>query len=238
MQLIATTDFFGSFWPHQTSYGWLPGAHSLIDTIARIRSRDPATIWIDTGDFAQGGPFAPLGTPTTVFEEVGRYLPIDVASVGNHELDWGVDGLRAGLRHLGFPLICANADLGLEATTILATSDGGVGVIGLTTPALAELHAWFTQTQPDAMETVLQHAERLRRAGARQVVVALHDGVDFTFGAGGIRPDIARMAAFCRRIKGAVDAVVGGHTLGRWVGEIEGVAFVQPWAFSAEIGVA
>lgn len=238
MQVVVTTDFFGSFWPHQTSYGALPGAHALIDTVERLRSEDPATIWIDTGDFAQGGPLAPIGTPTTVFEAVGRELPIDVAGVGNHELDWGIEGLREGAGHLDFPMLCANADLGLTPTAVLETADGEVGVIGLTLPGLSALHHWFDQPQPDAAATAREHAERLRAAGVRYVIVALHDGVDFTFWSDGIRPDYSRMAAFCRRISDVVDAVAGGHTLGRWFGEMEGVAFLQPWAYGAEIGVA
>ena len=238
MQVIVTTDFFGSFWPHRTSYGSLPGAHSLIDTVERMRAEDPATVWIDTGDFAQGGPLAPIGTPTTVFEAVGRELPIDVASLGNHELDWGIKGLHDGLGHLGFPVLCANADLGLESTAVLETSDGEVGIVGLTTPALSELHDWFDQPQPSAAETALEQAERLRSSGVKYVIVALHDGVDFAFRPEGIQPDYTRMAAFCRHISGAVDAVAGGHTLGRWIGDLEGVAFLQPWAYGAEIGLA
>jgi len=35
----------------------------------------------------------------------------------------------------------------------------------------------------------------------------------------------------------SVDAVVLGHTLGRWAGLIDGIPHVQPWAFGAEVGV-
>jgi 2',3'-cyclic-nucleotide 2'-phosphodiesterase (5'-nucleotidase family) len=34
-----------------------------------------------------------------------------------------------------------------------------------------------------------------------------------------------------------VDAIFASHTLGRWIGRVEGTPVVQPWPFGAELGV-
>jgi hypothetical protein len=69
------------------------------------------------------------------------------------------------------------------------------------------------------------------------VVAVVHDGVDWRWGSGGYVADPARYAALCRPWAGAVDAIVGTHTLGRWFGSIEGTPVVQPWPFGAELAV-
>jgi len=73
MRVVATTDFYGSFWPTRTSWGYLPGAKGLLDAVARQREADPDTAWIDTGDFAQGGPLAPATSGKGGFETVARF---------------------------------------------------------------------------------------------------------------------------------------------------------------------
>lgn len=238
MQILATTDFFGSFAPQVTSYGHLPGGHALVHKAEALRATDPATVWIDTGDFAQGGPLAPLSSPTAVFEAVGSDLPIDVATLGNHELDWGRDGFDAGRAHLPFQIVCANAALDCPPTALMDTAEGPLGVVGLTHPQMRQMHPWFDETQPPPGPLTRELARHLRAQGARTVVVALHDGVDFAFADHGIVPDPSRMRQFCEAVAGTVDLVLGGHTLGRWIGLLSGVPFLQPWAYGAEIGVA
>src|SRR5688572_24946749 len=86
---------------------------------------------------------------------------------------------RAGTaQSLGFPVLCANLDVGLPPSALVPSDAGAVGVIGLTHPAVDR----FTRapaTAPDAAERVTALAEALRRDGARSVVVLLHDGVEW-----------------------------------------------------------
>jgi 2',3'-cyclic-nucleotide 2'-phosphodiesterase (5'-nucleotidase family) len=66
-----------------------------------------------------------------------RDFGIDAAVAGNHELDWGVPHLQRWQHDLPFPLLCANADLGLPATAMLAAGGCAVGVVGLLPRRLA-----------------------------------------------------------------------------------------------------
>jgi 2',3'-cyclic-nucleotide 2'-phosphodiesterase (5'-nucleotidase family) len=65
----------------------------------------------------------------------------------------------------------------------------------------------------------------------------LHDGVDWHFGAEGYEARPERFSELCRPWAHAVDAIFASHTLGRWIGRVEGTAVVQPWPFGAELGV-
>jgi len=139
---------------------------------------------------------------------------------------------------LPFPLLCANADVGLPATAIFPTNAGKVGFVGLTHPAAHTMSSYGPVPDPDLTSVVLRACRQLREEGAVAVVALLHEGVKWQVsGSGGHITFIHSMAALCRPWLRAVDAVVAGHTLGRWIGRLGGVPVVQPWAFGAEVGV-
>ena len=223
VRIVTTNDFVGSFFPQATSYGALPGAAALRATVDDLREQAGGALWIDTGDLAQGSALGALSDGVWPFLAL-RELSIDVSVVGNHELDWGEDHLRRWAGELPFPLLAANLPLGLPATRMLSA----VGVIGVSLPAMAEMHP----EQPaggDPTEIVAAHAAELRAQGARHVVLALHDGVD---------AGTERMEALCGAVRGSVDLVLGGHTLRCHAGPLAGVPFLQPWGFGSQVGVA
>jgi 2',3'-cyclic-nucleotide 2'-phosphodiesterase (5'-nucleotidase family) len=157
--------------------------------------------------------------------------------VGNHEFEWGVEHLRTHAPETGFPLLCANApEVGLPPTAVVETEPGPVGFVGLTCPD-PEVYAFAPSLDPDLGEVAIGHAESLRNSGAEWVVALLHDGVDWRFGPRGYEVHPERFSEVCRPWAHAVDAIFASHTLGRWIGEIEGTPVVQPWPFGAELGV-
>jgi hypothetical protein len=237
LRIITTNDFYGSYFARPTSYGLQPGARSLVNAVARLREEAPASLWIDDGDFAQGGPLAPASEGTYGFAAVAE-LGIDVSAIGNHEFDWGEEHLRRWSAEPGFPLLAANYEIGLPSHVVLDAGPYSVAVIGLTHPGVGQFNDSLAKTQPDSAQVIRPLARELREAGADAVVVAIHDGVDWTTTAEGpLQVDTRRIEGFCASIANEVDAVIGGHSLGRFVGELGGVPFVQPWAFGAEVGV-
>ena len=234
MRLLTTTDFLASFFTQATSYGRLPGAAALQATVDDLRTQAGEALWIDTGDFAQGSALGALSDGVWPFLAVGE-LSIDVAVAGNHELDWGADHLRRWSAELPFPLLAANLPLGLPATRMLSAGDRAVGMIGLSVPAMPALHPGMT-ADADPVAVAARRARELRSAGARHVVLALHDGADPL--PGGVEVATGRMEAICRALRGDVDLVLGGHTLACHAGSVAGVPFLQPWAFGSQVGVA
>lgn len=236
LRIVCTNDFLSSFSPMATSYGRLPGGHALSRTVERLRAGQP-TIWADAGDFSNGGPLSAGGGAELGFRAVGE-LGIDVATLGNHEFDLGFAQLAEGRSALGFPLVCANVDAGVPAATLLETEAGPVGFVGLTHPQVAAFTPHAPAARSDLARLVARHARALREAGAVAVVALLHFGVDWAVGPDGAHlPDPAPVLELTGAWGGAVDAVVLGHTLGRWAGVIGGVPHAQPWAFGAEVGV-
>jgi 2',3'-cyclic-nucleotide 2'-phosphodiesterase (5'-nucleotidase family) len=236
VRILCTNDFLSSLAPMATSYGTLPGGHALQDSVRRLREGQP-TIWADAGDFSQGGPLSTATGGVANFAAAGE-LGIEVATVGNHELDWGVEHLAEHRKALPFPLICANLDLGLPGGALLQTDAGAVGFVGLTHPQLSAFTPYVRMPDPDLGRIVPEHAERLRAQGAVAVVVLIHFGVNWSVGPDGAhRPDPTPVLELCRPFQHAVDAVVLGHTLGRWAAVVDGVPYAQPWAFGAELGV-
>jgi len=236
VRIVNTNDFFGSFAPMRTSYGFLPGGEGLKRTVERLREEGPA-IWADCGDFSQGGPLAPMTGGVGGFDAAAD-LGIDVGAVGNHEFDWGLGHLREHAPKTGYPLLCANADAGFPGTCVVPTGAGDVGFVGLTSPEADVYAPAAPKPDPDLAGVVVEASERLRREGADFVVALFHDGVDPTGHERG-RPEmgVGRFAERCRPWIRSVDAVVAGHTLGNFFGHLEGVPVCLPWAFGAEVGV-
>jgi 2',3'-cyclic-nucleotide 2'-phosphodiesterase (5'-nucleotidase family) len=236
VRILTTNDFIGSFFPQPTSYGELPGAAGLENAVTDLRTESGGALWIDSGDFSQGSALGALSDGTWPFLAM-RELSVDVAVAGNHELDWGREHLRRWARELPFPLLAANADLGLPPSELVSIDGREVGVIGLTVPDLPSLHPGIgVHAEPPAL--VAELAAGLRRDGATHVVLALHDGVDPLPSASGTAVSIDRVAALCAQVRGSVDLVVGGHTLHSHVGVLGGVPFLQPWPFGSQVGVA
>jgi 2',3'-cyclic-nucleotide 2'-phosphodiesterase (5'-nucleotidase family) len=233
VRVVTTNDFVASFFPQATSYGALPGAAALRITVEDLRTEAGDALWIDTGDLAQGSALGALSDGAWPFLAL-RELSIDVAVVGNHELDWGAAHLRRWSAELPFSLLAANLRLSFPATRLLSADGRAVGVIGLSLPAMATMHPGVP-AHPDPAGMVVEHATELRTQGARHVVLALHDGVHAPPGADAVTE---RMQALCERLRGSVDLVLGGHTLSCYAGSLAGVPFLQPWAFGSQVGVA
>jgi 2',3'-cyclic-nucleotide 2'-phosphodiesterase (5'-nucleotidase family) len=235
LRIVATHDFCCAYPPSPTSYGSLPGGEGLKKTIDTLKEQGP-TVRADSGDFAAPGALATLSDGKAGFAAAAD-LGIDVGVVGNHEFEWGVEHLRTHVPQAGFPLLCANApEVGLPPTAVVETDGGVVGFVGLTCPD-PEVYVFAPDLDPDLAGVAIRHAEELRASGVDWVVALLHDGVDWRFGGEGYKAHPERFSKVCRPWAHAVDAIFASHTLGRWIGQVEGTPVVQPWPFGAELGV-
>lgn len=236
LRIVCTNDFLSSLSPMPTSYGRLPGGDALRRAVDRLRVGQP-TIWADAGDFSNGGPLSTSDGAALSFRAAGE-LGIEVATLGNHEFDLGFEALQQGCAELSFPVVCANVDAGVPAAALLETEAGRVGFIGLTHPQVAAFTPHAPEADTDLARIVADHAQTLRCSGAVAVVVLFHFGVNWSVAPDGTHlPDPAPVLELSGAWRDSVDAVVLGHTLGRWAGVIDGVPHAQPWAFGAEVGV-
>lgn len=107
---------------------------ALID---QIRQENKNVLLFDAGDFVQGTPYYNLfkGEVETKAMNLMKY---DAATLGNHEFDYGLEGIRDILKWAEFPIVSSNYDFSntilkdmLEQYIIITKDDVKIGVIGL-----------------------------------------------------------------------------------------------------------
>lgn len=101
------------------------------------RSKDPDLLYFDSGDFFQGSAYFTLFKGEV---EIGlmNQMGVDAATIGNHEFDFGLDGMANAFRKANFPIVCANYDFtgtaveGLVKPYVIIKRKGiKIGVFGL-----------------------------------------------------------------------------------------------------------
>ena len=114
----------------------------------------------------------------------------DAMTVGNHELDFGIDNLKALAKDADFPILCADMTTEADGKTVFDSNKifeiGGVkvGVFGLATPetltkADASKMPGITFPQTDKLYAVAQaQVDELNKAGADLIVCLGHLGID------------------------------------------------------------
>lgn len=203
-----------------------PDSPSLLARVAahvqQVRSQrrdDPlsAVLLLSAGDELAGSVFDDLAVNGLLHPVYHLYsqMGLDAAVLGNHDLDLGPRRLAACIRrHARFPVLAANlaptaelADL-VHPAALFVIKGVRVGVVGLTTPARAEL-------RPDL--PILDPAQTLRnllpalRPLCDVLIVLSHLGLRLDAASASVAGagDVELAASLPR---GAVHVIVGGHT--------------------------
>ncbi|RCT54507.1 bifunctional UDP-sugar hydrolase/5'-nucleotidase [Winogradskyella sp. KYW1333] len=85
--------------------------------VESIRQENPNTLLFDAGDIFQGTPYFNYYGGELEFKLMSM-LKYDLATIGNHDFDNGIDGLYAQLPHADFEFVSANYDF---SNTIMDT---------------------------------------------------------------------------------------------------------------------
>ena len=109
--VVATTDVHGraTAWDYVTGQAF-PGGLVRVGTIVdSLRKRYPGqVVVVDAGDLLQGDPFAAYYArvaprdPNPIIEAM-NLVGYDVATLGNHDFNWGLPFLRRALTGAAFP---------------------------------------------------------------------------------------------------------------------------------------
>lgn len=220
LRIIATNDFHGALEARPDgNFGMRGGAAQVATVIRRLEAECTGTcasVHVDGGDQFQGTPASNLafGRPVVdFFNGVG----LAAAAIGNHDLDWTVDTLRARMRDARYAFLGANITdragqrpAWVRPDTLVERGGVRVGIIGLATVATPSLtiarNVADLRFLPPA-PVVIERARSLRQRGADVVIVIAHAGWSCT-GAGECNGE---MAALARDAAGSIDAIVGGH---------------------------
>jgi len=85
------------------------GAARRATIIENIRKKEDHVLLLDSGDIFQGTPYFNFFGGEIEFKIMSK-MKYDVATIGNHDFDAGMDGLLKQLPHANFPFVIANYD--------------------------------------------------------------------------------------------------------------------------------
>ena len=191
----------------------LGGAARRATMIRRIREANEHVLLLDSGDIFQGTPYFNFFGGELEFRAMTA-MGYDVATLGNHDFDNGVDGLVAMLPEAGFEFVSANYDVSasplserVQPYTVREFGGVRIGVFGLGIAfeklVLASLHEGVRYTDPVAAARTA--CSELRGLGCSLIVCLSHLGYRYSDPA---RPSDLMLASTVPDI----DLILGGHT--------------------------
>lgn len=241
LRLLETTDVHVHVFPYdyyrdrEDDTVGLAKTASIIDA---LRAEAPNTLLVDNGDFLQGNPMGDYMAYRKGLAE-GDVHPIvkamnavgfDVATIGNHEFNYGLDFLMTALAGAEFPVVLANVHKGtarasvaqddflVEPWTLLerAVIDGEgqehtirIGVIGFTPPQIMtwdRAHLEGSVGVRGIVPTAAALVPQIREAGADVVIALSHSGISTEAAS-----DEMENASFYLSQVPGIDAILTGH---------------------------
>ena len=168
--------------------------HGSIELYAKVaamkddyKAQGAQVILADAGDYSQGTVYVSVnkGKDAVTMMNAAGY---DVATIGNHEFDYGYAQLKSNLNSAGFKVVCANVlqdgSPVFDAYTMINKGGVQVAFVGLETPeaqtkANPALIQGLTFLAGDEMYAAVQtQVDAAKTAGADIVIVLTHLGVD------------------------------------------------------------
>ena len=183
--------------------------------IKAIRAENPNTLLLDAGDIFQGTPYFNYYGGELEFKLMSM-LNYDVATIGNHDFDNGIDGLYAQLPHAKFDFVSANYDF---SNTIMDTHvkpyrifvrDGikiGVFGLGIQLEGLVDKKMFKETVYLDPIETSQEMTRILKEDEKCDLIICLsHIGYYYRNA-----PDRISDLNLAKATKD-IDLIIGGHT--------------------------
>ncbi|WP_299365844.1 bifunctional UDP-sugar hydrolase/5'-nucleotidase [Winogradskyella sp.] len=183
--------------------------------VESIRKENPNTLLFDAGDIFQGTPYFNYYGGELEFKLMSM-LKYDVATIGNHDFDNGIDGLYAQLPHAKFEFVSANYDF---SNTVMDTHvkpykvlvrDGvriGVFGLGIQLEGLVQKELYKETIYNDPIEIAQDISRALKEEESCDLVICLsHIGYHYKD-----NPDIASDLNLAKATKD-IDLIIGGHT--------------------------
>lgn len=188
------------------------GAARRAALVKQVRQNNEHVLLLDSGDIFQGTPYFNFFNGEIEFKTMSA-MNYDVATLGNHDFDNGVNGLVEMLPHADFEFVSANYDASqsplaphVKPHTIKMLGPVKVGIFGLgiefQSLVLPSLHEGVTYNDP--IVAAKQQVETLRNAGCHLVICLSHLGYNY-------RSDKVSDTDLAQLVPG-IDFVFGGHT--------------------------
>ena len=145
------------------------------------RAKTPGLLLIDSGDFSQGSLYYNFYKGEVEVELMNR-MGYDVATIGNHEFDFGLENMARIFRMAKFPIVCANYDFtgtsveGLvKPYTIIKRNGLKIGLFGLSPQpkGLVDTTKFVGVKYLDPVETARRMAALLKTKKRCDVIICV-----------------------------------------------------------------
>ena len=195
-------------------HGAIAGYANMAALAAEYESQGAKVIVADAGDFSQGKVEVSSNKGLNAVKMMNA-AGYDIATLGNHEFDYGYAQLKENLKEATFSTICCNildenGKPAFEGSKVFDIDGLKVGFIGVNTPesqtkanpALIKGLTWLAGD--DMVKAVQAEADKLKADGTDVIVVLSHLGVDSES-----KPN--RSTDLWAGLKG-VDFIIDGHS--------------------------
>ena len=205
-------DPFGPDDGRNANKGGVARRASLVES---IRKENPNTLLLDAGDIFQGTPYFNYYGGELEFKLMSM-LKYDLATIGNHDFDNGVDGLYAQLPHADFDFVSANynfkntvLDTHVKPYKIFNKDDVRIGVFGLGIELdglVGKIH--FKETEYIYPVEIAQDMSRILKEDEQCDIVICLSHLGYFYKK---TPDKISDLLLARQTKD-IDLIIGGHT--------------------------
>lgn len=183
--------------------------------VEQIRKTEENVLLLDAGDIFQGTPYFNYYGGELEFKLMSM-MKYDLATIGNHDFDNGIDGLFAQLPHAKFEFVCSNYDF---KNTIMDTHVKpykvfkkaglkiGVFGLGIELKGLVDKNLYKETVYNNPIEVATGITKTLKEVEKCDLVICLsHLGFEYKNDAE--KPSDIMLA---RKTKD-IDLIIGGHT--------------------------
>ncbi|WP_106792871.1 bifunctional UDP-sugar hydrolase/5'-nucleotidase [Aquimarina sp. Aq78] len=196
-------------------YPGLGGFARRASIIEKVRKENPNTILLDAGDIFQGTPYFNYYGGEIEFKLMSK-LNYDLATIGNHDFDNGIDGLLSQLPNATFDFVSANYDFkntvldGIVKPYKILVRDGikiGVFGLGIELEGLVNKNLYKETQYLDPIEIAQDITRVLKEDQHCDLVICLsHIGYDYKNA-----QDKVSDLHLAKKTKD-IDLIIGGHT--------------------------
>ncbi|GAA5221413.1 bifunctional metallophosphatase/5'-nucleotidase [Membranihabitans marinus] len=189
------------------------GAAKRAALIQQIRSKEKNVLLLDSGDIFQGTPYFNLFKGELEIKLMSA-MEYDVATIGNHDFDLGLEGFDKQLPHANFDFVSSNYDfsdtmLNNKILPYVIKRKGGIKIgifgLGIQLEGLVPQQLYGNTIYTDPITVANQTAKRLKHDEDCDVVICLsHLGFKYD----NSKIDDLKLAEHTENI----DLILGGHT--------------------------
>ena len=195
--------------------------------VAALKDATPGAILVDAGDHIQGTAYGGMDKGATIIELMNA-AGYDLATMGNHEFDYGMDRNQAVVAAAEYPYVSCNfchAENGVVGEQVLNSyimvERGGkkIAFIGITTPETltSTTPTYFQNDAGDYIYTIVggEDGGEMYAAVQEAIDAAKAEGADYVIGLGHLGEDYSYFPWMSPQVianTSGLDAFIDGHS--------------------------